>query len=337
VTPFGPARGAFVISLDFELHWGLRHHGPVAGTLRERLLGTRAIVPRLLSLFEDHQVSATWAVVGFLFASSREELEAHLPVLRPQYRHRGLDPYREQLGAHEEDDPFHYGASLVTEIAEHPGQEIASHTFSHYLCLEEGQDETSFRADLEAACRIAEARGVTLRSLVLPSNQLNPAYLPVVKEAGFVAYRGNQRGRLYRPAQKGAESVLRRMARGADCYLPLERSPLQDWREVMVEPGLCNIAASRFLRPYSSSLSRLEPARLGRITSELEMAARRGRIFHLWWHPHNFGLDPEENLEFLGRVLSKFDELRARFGMSSLTMGEVADQAMSAGVSAELS
>lgn len=327
-----PACGAFVISLDLELHWGLRHHVPVAGTLRERLLGARAIVPRLLSLFEEHRVSATWAVVGFLFASSREELEAHLPVLRPQYRHRELDPYREKLGDSEGDDPFHYGASLLEAIAEHRGQEIASHTFSHYLCLEDGQDEASFRDDLEAACRIAEARGITLRSLVLPSNQLNPAYLPVVKEAGFVAYRGNQPGRLYQPAQKGAESVLRRVARGADCYLALERSPLQAWQEVVVEPGLCNIAASRFLRPHSRPLARLESARLGRITSELEMAARTGRIFHLWWHPHNFGLDPEDNLEFLRRVLSKFEDLRGRLGMCSLTMGEVADQVMSSGV-----
>src|SRR5579859_4252999 len=69
----GPGYGAFVISLDFELHWGVRDHEPLDGPYRPNLLGARNAIPRLLEMFERYGISATWAIVGFLFARSREE------------------------------------------------------------------------------------------------------------------------------------------------------------------------------------------------------------------------------------------------------------------------
>ena len=153
------------------------------------------------------RIAATWATVGFLFAGSGDELEAFSPIRRPRYVRHELNPYLEPVGLDEHDDPLHLAGSLVTRIAAESGQEIASHTFSHYLCLEDGQDEGAFRADLDAACRIAESRGIRLRSIVFPSNQLNASYLPLLKEAGFVAYRGNQRGHLHQPSQKGEQGL----------------------------------------------------------------------------------------------------------------------------------
>ena len=53
-------------------------------------------------------------------------------------------------------------------------------------------------------------------------------------------------------------------------------------------------------------------------------AARSGSIFHLWWHPHNFGRDTNANLDFLSRLLAHYGELNDRFGMRSATMAEAA-------------
>src|SRR5262245_13071649 len=61
-----PAFGALVISLDFELHWGVRDKRPVDGSYRENLLGAREAIPRMLDLFEEFGIAATWATVGFL-------------------------------------------------------------------------------------------------------------------------------------------------------------------------------------------------------------------------------------------------------------------------------
>ena len=63
----GPsAPGTLIVSLDFELHWGVRDVKTVA-QYRENLLGVRRAIPALLATFADYGIHATWATVGFLF------------------------------------------------------------------------------------------------------------------------------------------------------------------------------------------------------------------------------------------------------------------------------
>jgi hypothetical protein len=47
-------------------------------------------------------------------------------------------------------------------------------------------------------------------------------------------------------------------------------------------------------------------------------------IYHLWWHPHNFGAEPEYCLRFLERVLKHFEHLAQTQGMRSASMLEIA-------------
>jgi hypothetical protein len=89
------------------------------------------------------------------------------------------------------------------------------------------------------------------------------------------------------------------------------------------EAELMNIPASRFLRPYSRRLVFLEGLRFRRIKKEMEYAARHDEVYHLWWHPHNFGANINENFAFLERILKTYQELHERFGMRSMTMFEL--------------
>ena len=82
-----------MISLDFELHWGIRDKQRLAHC-EARLLAARAAIPKMLDLFARHQVAATWATVGFLFFDDKEELLAALPEERPYYANPALSPYR---------------------------------------------------------------------------------------------------------------------------------------------------------------------------------------------------------------------------------------------------
>src|SRR5215213_3336669 len=84
--------GALVISLDFELHWGVRDWTPPGGSYRQNLLGVWEAVPRMLALFEEYDIAATWATVGFLFARSKQELEEFSPSIRPIYKDPALYP-----------------------------------------------------------------------------------------------------------------------------------------------------------------------------------------------------------------------------------------------------
>ncbi len=320
-------RPAFLLSLDFELHWGLRDHTSIDG-YRENLLGVREAVPALLDLFARENVACTWATVGMLMADTKVELLDALPAKRPEYRDRRMSPYDGQalseVGEDEASDPFHFAATLVRRIAEAPRQELATHTFSHYYALEPGADVAAFDADLAAAMRIAEKFGRRPRTLVFPRNQFAPVFLDTLRHHGIVAYRSN--GPHWAYAARAGETPARRAFRLADAYAPLSGARVAPWPRA--ERGLVDLRASAFLRPYSARLRRLEALRLRRITSAMTAAAEENGMFHLWWHPHNFGVRLAENLAFLERVLLHLRALRDRFGMESLSMLEAAERVL---------
>lgn len=317
--------GIFTISLDFELYWGVRDNISL-DRYRDNLLNVREVVPSLLTLFQRNDIHATWATVGFLFFETKEALLAGLPATQPAYRNTRLSPYLEidRIGANEREDPFHYAPSLIRLIASHRHQEIASHTFSHYYCLESGQTEGDFRADLEAAQAAASPYGLTLRSLVIPRNQYNLGYIAVCEDLGFSSYRGNPGAWMYRPRIGATMPLAVRAMRLADTYINLSPHLCVDTSEIAARyPS--DIRASRYLRPYTPQLAMGEPYRLRRILGELTRAAKTGTLYHLWWHPHNFGAHQGKNLAFLARILDHFAELRKNYGMESRTMAEVAE------------
>ena len=320
-----PKFGAFVVSFDFELHWGVRDHMPPDGAYRQNLLGARLVIPRLLKLFERFEVAATWATVGFLFAISRSERERFIPDVLPAYRNARLDPYVEPTGNDEHDDPVHYATSLIDEIAQCPQQEVATHTFSHYYCLEPGQMLQSFTSDLRSAIAIAAKRGIELRSIVFPRNQVSPAYVDAVLDAGICCYRGSERGWMYQSMPHTRNSPAHRAARLADSYFGLPGRQVVSWSDIREQSGLCNVRGSRFLRPYQPKLREIERLRLRRITSEMELAARNNGVYHLWLHPHNLGINMDANLEFFEQILQAFAFCRGRYGMRSLSMRSVAE------------
>ena len=318
------ASGALVVSLDFELAWGVRDIFSLDGPYRANLLGAREAVPRILDLLAEYGVAATWATVGFLFAESREELEHYSPKLRPRYASKHFDPYADALGGGEADDPLRYAPSLIAQIAATPRQEIASHTFSHYYCLEAGQSADEFAADLASAVAVAKAHGHVLKSLVFPRNQLRTDYLPLLARTGFTAFRGTESNFLNRPRPGASGSPVVRGLRAADVFVSLTGSGAVPWSAVKPLEGVVNVPSSRFLRPWQPNSS-LEALRWQRVASSMEAAARGGALFHLWWHPHNFGVNLEQNLHALKRHLELYARLRDKHGFASHTMAEVAD------------
>lgn len=318
------SNGSLVISLDFELYWGVRDKRSLE-SYRANLLGVRQAVPALLELFEKYGIHATWATVGFLFFESRDELLAGLPSLKPTYANSTLS-YSEHInniGANEQEDPFHYAPSLIKLISATSHQEVATHTLSHYYCLEKGQDLNSFKADLEAALAVAKRYNLETRSLVFPRNQFNQQYLAGCAELGINSYRGNPSSWLYEATDEEGQFWLRRALRLLDSYINLTGHHCHSFKDLELAFPI-NIPASRFLRPYSRRFRRLEPLRLRRITGGLTEAAKTGSIYHLWWHPHNFGANLQENLVFLRQILDHYLHLKNIYSMKSLNMGELA-------------
>lgn len=310
--------GEFVISLDFELLWGVRDHA-TRESYGANILGGRAAIPRMLERFERNGIAATWATVGALFCETRDELFDSLPPedLRPCYRDAALSNYGylDEVGPDEANDPHYFAASLLAQVAACPGQEISTHTMTHFYCLEDGASVESFEADLDAALRVAARRNVTLRSIVFPRNQYSEAHLAAIRKRGIRRYRGNPAPWAYRPAAGAGQTLPRRFMRLLDAHTGLLGPHLY-------RPGGDNVPASHFLRPRSGRLARLHPRHLQVIEHAMTRAAKAGAGFHLWWHPHNFGVNTAENLAGLDRIMAHFSRLRDAFGMVSRSMAD---------------
>jgi hypothetical protein len=167
-------------------------------------------------------------------------------------------------------------------------------------------------------------RSITCRSVVFPRNQFAPESLAICRDLGIEVFRGTEGADCYRPGPGSTHTPVRRLARLVDSYVDVTGA-----NTTAVRRGggdMVNVPASRFLRPYHPTLRVLDGLRRRRILRAMDHAARRGESFHLWWHPHNFGIHLEENLGFLRDVLLGFTALRERHGMQSRNMSEVAAQ-----------
>jgi len=312
--------GRLIISLDFELLWGIFERGQLVTT--EYFRRTRESIPRVLDLFNEFRISATWAVVGMLFHHDWDEWTSFIPENRPTYTNHYRDSYRFGLNArHSIATSSVFAPELIRQIASTPRQEIGTHTYSHFYCTEPGQTVDQFATDLSLASRMASEIGVSLQSLVFPRNQYNHDYLAVCHSLGIRTVRTNPDVWYWKEATSERFSV--KFARTIDCYLPMSKKAYLT-SKFSIADHVCLQPASRFLRPHSR-FAIVNRARTRRIKSELNYAAKHSLIYHLWWHPHNFGNAPVESLINLRKILEHFRRLRDQYGFESMAMGNVVD------------
>jgi peptidoglycan/xylan/chitin deacetylase (PgdA/CDA1 family) len=319
------SNGKFVISLDFELYWGVRDAVKLQDYKAE-LAGVHEVIPLLLQLFKKYGINATFATVGFLFFNNKEELLNKLPDNKPKYQNDKLSPYTspDMERTDQKEVPFYFAPTLIDQIIE-AGQEIGSHTFSHYYCLEKGQTLETFKEDLAEAKMVAADKGIELKSLVFPRNQYNKDYIKVCQEMGFTSFRGNERLWLFSSENFGAQNFLRRPFRLLDSYINLSGHNCYSLLEIAGSFPY-NIACSRFLRPYSSKMKSFENLRLKRIKESMTFAAKKGMVYHLWWHPHNFGKEIESNFSFLEKILRHYQKLNQELNFESVSMGQLSKE-----------
>jgi peptidoglycan/xylan/chitin deacetylase (PgdA/CDA1 family) len=316
--------GIFAISLDHEQHWGVSANRTVE-SYRTNLDNERAAISQMLDLFKKHEIHVTWAVVGMLFCKDRTELMQWFSKLKlPRYENKSLSNFElaKHVGFNEKDDPYHFGYEIIQWIQSVPHQQIGTHTFSHYYCIENGQDIESFESDLKAAIEIGKCNQVIQKSIVYPRNQYSDEHLDVSYKAGIRCYRGVQKRKMYhfRPVEKKRIRALRLI----DCYIGISGDNTYDLKYHKGEK-LYDIPATRFFRAYDSKFKFIEKLRLARITKEMTYAAKNKRLYHLWWHPHNFGANMEKNLQNLEHILLHYSYLNKKYGFKSMNMEEIYD------------
>lgn len=319
--------GTLVISLDYELMWGIIDVLTKDGYGLTHVKQVPEVITKMISLFEEYDVHATFATVGMIMYPNARELLADIPQVHPSYVQSVMSPYEynyiQQIS--KEEECMFFQPEIVKKINSHKGMEVGTHTYCHYYCWAEGQTVEQFDADIKKAVEVAERNGIEIKSIVFPRNQVSDEHLRICAQNGITSYRGNALKYFDEPKSK-LEAINNRIFRLLDAYINVGGMTSIPYDRLEQKEGMLNVCASRMLRPYSPKLSFLEDLRFRRIKKELIYAAKKGEMYHLWWHPHNFGANMEQNLKFLERVLQTYKKCKERYGMQSCTMNEITKQ-----------
>ncbi|MGI6432722.1 MAG: polysaccharide deacetylase family protein [Sphaerochaetaceae bacterium] len=269
-------KGVFLISLDFELFWGVRDKFSLQ-QYGNNILAVHTVIPRLLALFSTYGIHATWATLGFLFFSDEKQLKTALPEVLPDYENEILNPYPYLDTLDLADKRYHFAPELIAMIHATAGQEIASHTFSHYYCLEKGQNKDSFASDIASSVAVSlNTVGISPTSIIFPRNQLNTNYLDLLTKQGILCYRGNEESYFHIPDNTAASKLkvlFKRAVRLFDSHIRI-LGHFTYSTKACDEGGIFNFRASKYLRPFNKTLFFLEPLKRNRIKRSMTKAAK---------------------------------------------------------------
>ena len=297
-------KGAFVVSLDFELAWGTRgrkwakHVGP-------DLDGTRAAVDGMLEVFDRYEIPATWVVVGGMFLGGSK-------------RH-------EWLAGSEFDDvppgdcrsqPHWYAEDILEKIlATKTKQEIGCHTLTHMFVQDTAESRKQFDLELERCVRLHEQLKLEKpTSFIFPKHYM--AHFDLLAKHGFQFYRGPEAGWFeHLPTVRGKALGRLLSARTRQC--PSVDLP---W---VGHGGLTAVPSSQFYSSFRSVGQYVSvPDRVAKAIKGLNAAARHKKVFHLWSHPFNLGVRTEELLNGLEQICSHANQLTESGHLKPLSMNQ---------------
>tara|TARA_Y100000996_G_C22497297_1_gene632897 strand:+ start:209 stop:1132 length:924 start_codon:yes stop_codon:yes gene_type:complete len=304
----------FVISLDFELKWGMLDSGQ---GYNKNILGARKAIPLILETFKEFNIVSTWAIVGMLFNSNYDEFKKYRPSLTIKTEST-INPYNIELNSPDMQNLF-FAPELVKLIINSNTHEVATHTYSHFDLSSTNDLSAEFKEDIKMAIKIArEKYNIDLKTIIFPRNKINRKYFSILKELGITHYRGNPNNVLYRFGHN-KNNILLRTLRYIDSFIKITKN---NKRKDERSEVLIDVMASRMLRPYIKNKF-LNYLMLKRIKNEMLMAAKEDYDYHLWWHPHNFGVNTKDNIKNLANILSYYNHLRKKYGMKSTKMSEI--------------
>ena len=317
--------GALVISLDLELYWGIGDHIDY-NNYQTYFDNTLLVIPEILALFEEHQIECTWATVGMLWNDNWDEWKQNIPTLLPNYKNISLSNYLldDKISFMAVDESHFFALDTIRRIQNTKGQEIGTHTYSHYYCNEENRNNMILDTDLKKAVQIASKTQTTVQSIVLPRNQFIQDTLTILKENGIKSVRTNPNAWYW--DLKNQNKKKSRIARLVDSYTDLFGVKSYPWQKLKLEDEVLLQPASRFLRPVCKKMPFLNRLRINRIKREMTFAAKENEIYHLWWHPHNFAIESKLALTELKEILDHFQKLDCKYNFQSLNMGNIFEQ-----------
>jgi peptidoglycan/xylan/chitin deacetylase (PgdA/CDA1 family) len=284
-------RGAFCISIDLELAWGV-WDVLTPEYIENCLQLERGIVARLVALLECYDISVTWAIVGGLLKIRSDVQESEIPAW--------------------------FAPDIIAAIrdAKTP-QEIGSHSFAHVYFSESGEEAA--RSDLASAKQVHRENRLQFTSFVFPRNLVNHADL--LLGAGLKVFRSVDQGWHIRIAE--INRTFGRIANLLDKMLPFTPTVV---RPVLHgDTRLVELPSSMLLMGRNGLRRFIHPSIIAyKAKRGLHAAIRKKSLFHLWFHPSNFYYDAERQFSALEAILKEAAILRKSGRLDIRTMGSFA-------------
>ena len=299
-----------VISIDFEMRWGVHDIcGYNIDEYRINLENVRLVVPKMLQLFSERNIRATWATVGALALSSWDEYFTISPP-PPAYEKNNLaiDPFYAEI---DPEGTLHFASDLVNGIVNTPGQELGSHSFSHIYFRENGVTSEDFIADTSVVRSVFnDLYNINPISFVFPRNQT--AFESCLSDCGIHIWRGNENAWYFDSVKEGQNSNIAKFFRLYESINPWIK------RSLPLHNDICY--SSLFIRFNLPEV--LWQLHLKRIKNEITNLSG-DEIFHIWWHPHNLGSNMGEGFQRLERVLDLILHRCGNGNVNSLNMSDI--------------
>ena len=303
-------KGVMIFSLDLELAWGTRGR-PSAAHVGPYLDGTRYAIDRLLTLFEDHEVPATWAIVGSLLLGRGTD-DSHDWL--------SDDRFRDVPRGNSITEPRWYAEDILRSIQEcSTTQEIGCHTLTHLYVDPTPAGREAFREELRRFRQLFDQLLLEQPiTFIYPKAMMG--HFDVLAEEGFRCFRGPE-PRWYESLPGVHLPAAIRVLDGKLALTPNVSLPQ------LTKERLWMLPSSQFYSPRMSVGRHVTVAQRVRKACEgLRKAALDRGIFHLWTHPFNLGQSTDELIEGLDAILREARQLRDEDRLEIVSMGELAMQ-----------
>ena len=279
-----------VISIDFEMRWGVHDlYGLNIDKYRTNIENVQNVVPRMLQMFSERNIRATWATVGALGLNSWDEYFAIAPP--PPVYHFNNFKINPRYSDMDPNGVLHFAPNLVQKIVDTTGQELGSHSFSHIYFREKGVTVEDFIADAAAVSSLWKNRYNTRPvSIVFPRNQ--SAFVSRLSECGIHIWRANENAWYYELTTKQKGQSVARILRLYESINPWVKRASQTIK------GVCR--SSLFIR--FNLCETLWELHVKRLENELNNLLHDD-VLHIWWHPHNLGNNMVNRMSRLDRIL----------------------------------
>ncbi|QKY15579.1 polysaccharide deacetylase family protein [Halorubrum sp. CBA1229] len=306
-------KGIFTLSLDTELAWGMFDKDNV-GDYENAYRNTPDVVDHLCNMFDEYDISATWAIVSHLLMDCDK---AHTDRTSPNFE--WIDDWFAELPCvNGFDDVLWFAPWLIDRLqACETAQEIGLHGSTHMQLGADGCSRQHAEEEIDVAVKTLREHGLEPKSFVFPRNDVG--HVDVLREHGIKVYRGRD---AYWYERASVPNIIKPPCRFVDEAVrgtPPVTEPIE-------HNGILEIPGSQTFRPshdgwqYTPGECSVERAKKG-----LERAARTGKTFHLWFHPFNLGHSPEKDCHRLERILMIVDELVREDLIKCVPMGEYSE------------